>query len=169
MKTWRYSVPSENCEGWAILFLDDAGCFAVLSDYGNYAYRWNARGFGSPGGIRPFLLGCDNGYLAGKLSPQKVYDGDATLRAVREYILERRRERDWTAERARDEWDLLEWNDLDSEFRFQTWLNDTKIEDPWEGLAQYALDIHAAAFLERAWPRLKSLIQADLASEQVAA
>jgi hypothetical protein len=166
-KTWRYSIPSQKYEGWAILFLDDAGCFAVLSDYGNYAYRWNANGFGNPGGIRPFLLECDDSYLMGKIAPEREYDGKKTLKNVKAYILETRRNRDMTKERADDEWVLLEvHNDLESEFDLQGWHDETKIQDAWDhDFAEYRFSDQAKAFFERAWPRLKACIQAELDAE----
>jgi len=42
VQVWRYHLPNdrETREGWAIAFLDSIGCFTVLSDYGDYGYRW---------------------------------------------------------------------------------------------------------------------------------
>lgn len=41
--TWRYHMPNDRAtgEGWAVCFLDSIGCFSVLSDYGDYGYRWH--------------------------------------------------------------------------------------------------------------------------------
>jgi hypothetical protein len=95
-----------------------------------------------------------------------VYDGEQTLKNVKRYILEQRREGNWTAERAKEEWELLEWNSLDSEYEFQRWHDDTKIQDAWDhDFAHFKTDIHMVAFMERAWPRLKACIQAELDAE----
>ena len=56
VKVWRYSFPSIKGEGWAIFFLDETGCFAALSDYGDWSYRWNQRGLPEKLTFRHFLL-----------------------------------------------------------------------------------------------------------------
>lgn len=40
-KTWRYDFPSVNGEGWGTIILGSDGYFSVVSDYGNFAYRWS--------------------------------------------------------------------------------------------------------------------------------
>lgn len=165
MKTWRYSIPNEKYQGWAILFLDDAGCFAALSDYGNYAYRWNANGLGDARDLRDFIVTCDPEYILRKISQKTAYDADKTLADVQRTILEKRRWGGWSKERASSEWEEVKYcGYLSAEFHFQTWLEETSLEDAGE-LARYTYPVDALAFMERAWPRLKASIQADLAAE----
>jgi hypothetical protein len=136
----------------------------VVSDYGNYAYRWNARGLGGNRDIREFVVNCDNGYLMSKLAPRDEYDGRKTLKAVRRYILDKRKDGSLDAADAREEWDLLRHSGLDSDYDFARWLDKTKICDAYE-MACYTPSAQVLAFFERAWPRLKALIEADLGKE----
>jgi len=116
MQMWRYAIPSLKGEGWAILFLDNEGCFAVLSDWGDWSYRWNTRGVAEKD-MRHFIVTCDNGYLRGKLNPVQEFDAEKTLVAVKEYICGTRREKRLTKEEAREEWWLLEEHEeLDNEW-----------------------------------------------------
>lgn len=163
IRTWRYQVPNEKHQGWAILFLDSIGCFAALSDYGDYAYRWPQAGWG-PGDFRRFLLSCDRSYLFGKLAPRDEYDGQETLKLIRERIVEKRREGGLTKEQARAEMDLLEEHDLDSEDGFSRWMDDTILGDAWE-MACQSPPAQAVAFMDRCLPRLRALIEAELKEE----
>jgi hypothetical protein len=88
----RYELKPEKPLGdWAIVVVDfDRGFFAAVGDRGNYAYLWT-----DPGGpFRDFLIGLadDPHYLHGKLMSgrpnREVYDGEATVKAIREAITE---------------------------------------------------------------------------------
>lgn len=165
MTTWRYSIPNEKYQGWAILFLDDAGCFACLSDYGNYTYRWNARGLGDARDLRDFIVTCDPEYILRKISQETVYDADRTLAAVQRAILEKRRWGGWSKERASSEWEAVKYcGYLSAEYQFQTWLEETSLKDAGE-LVRHTYPAGALSFMAHAWPRLKALIQSDLAAE----
>jgi len=87
--TWRYHLPNENGEGWAIAFLDSSGVFTSVSDYGDYGHRWPQAGWG-PEDFRAFFLQCDDSYILGKISRRDEYDGDRTVRAIKDRILELR-------------------------------------------------------------------------------
>lgn len=50
---WRYYVPSHRHQGWGIFLLTSDGMLAVVSDYGNYAFRWSAFGEGD---FRHFVM-----------------------------------------------------------------------------------------------------------------
>ena len=65
--TWRYHLPNINLEGWVIAFLDSTGCLSVLSDFGDYGYRWHEGGWG-PGDFREFFVRCDSGYISRKIA-----------------------------------------------------------------------------------------------------
>jgi len=161
---WRYSVPSEEGEGWAILFLDSAGCFAALSDWGDWAYRWNPRGYeeGDARDFRHFILSCDDDYLLRKLAPTQEYDGESTFKNVKETIIGLRREGEWTKDEAREEWDKLEYCEgMHSEFNFLDWSRDTKLEDTHE-IAVFMYSQQAKMFLARCMPRLREAIKNDL-------
>ena len=37
---WRYVIPNVQYDGWAIVHVDSSGFLGIVSDFGNYAYRW---------------------------------------------------------------------------------------------------------------------------------
>lgn len=169
-RVWRYAVPNARSpsgwnEGWAVLFLDEAtGCFAVLSDYGDYSYRWSAGGLDGRD-LRVFLLDCDNGYLLGKFDPHQTYDGTKTHKAIADYIAEQGKHGGWDLEKVNAEQEKLTEADFDSQDGFADWMRETEIGDAWE-MARRSHSAQAGAFLDRVWPRLKALIAADLESEK---
>lgn len=165
-KVWRYSIPNEKFQGWAIIFLDSEGCFAALSDYGDHSYRWNARGFPPGLDFRQFIIQCDDGYLTGKLGQGKrEYDPEATLAGVRETIIECRKEKSFTKEHAREEWDSLDgFDNLQTEHDFGRWHDYTDIGDASESYrTRYPRDLQS--FIQFVMPKLRALIQAELKSD----
>lgn len=162
VKVWRYSFPSIKGEGWAIFFLDETGCFAALSDYGNWSYRWNQRGLPEKLTFRHFLLQCDDDYILRKVAPVQEYDDAATLLAVKETILGMRRERQLTADEAREEWELPDaYEGLSDDYQFWGWANQTQLPDTHE-LYCTKYSEQARAFLKHCMPRLREAIKNDL-------
>lgn len=161
MQMWRYEIPSIKGEGWAILFLDNGGSFAVLSDWGNWAYRWAARG-GATKDMRYFIVTCNNDSLLRKLNPVQEFDAEATLTAVKEYISSMRQEGRLTEQEEQEELRLLEEHEgLDNEWYWDRWLGDTDMVHAYElRVDRYPLTIQA--FLEKCWPRLREEIQKEI-------
>lgn len=157
---WRYSIPSEQGEGWAVFVLGSDGYFSSVSDYGNYAFLWCAHECRD---FREFLLHTDRDwdYFVRKLSPGNVYDGEATERGIRETILRLRRDRSLSMEEARTEWDLASNIDLDSEIGFHQWYIETALSDAWE-YGQYRAPEHVVQFVRKCMVRLIPLLRADL-------
>ena len=143
MRTWRYAVPSEKLKDWAVLFLDEAGTFAAVSDFGNYGHVWSSGG--RVHGIREFLLQVDDGYLLDKLAPERVLDEAATCRAIRKYLADIAAVSD--PEAIREELALLP--ESDGAFCFESWSEETAIEDTHE-LIVYGPHSQALAFVEAA-------------------
>jgi hypothetical protein len=163
-KVWRYHLPSENGEGWAIVFLDSIGCFTALSDWGNYGHRWPEAGWG-PGDFRDFFVRCDDSYVIGKIARSDEYHGERTAKAIKARIIEYRHDGVFTKQRARREWELLrEHDDVYRPEHFALWWDSTKIEQAHE-LAVYDFPQQAVAFMKRVMPRLRDAIRADLARE----
>jgi hypothetical protein len=169
----RYYLPTiDGLEGWAEVIITDGGYFSTVSDYGNYAFAW--RSFGEC--FRTFLLGAekDADYFTKKLQPGgdgpgDVYDGEATERHIRKLILEYRRERHWSRERAREEWDLLERFNLEWEGDFGEWYRETQISDAYE-MAMHRRNPQTKAFVERLLAkRLCPIFRAELEAERVSA
>lgn len=171
----RYAVPnSPDGDGWALLFIDEEGAFAAITDYGDFTYRWPSRGW-SAVDFRHFLLTIDADYLARKLaSGEREYRGDLTAVAVRDQILQQRRE--WRRQpsspialgkvAARAEWNLVaSCRALADEQAFEEWCARTKLAAP-ELLAVEGLPRRVRAFIEKSWPRLRRALELDLAFEQ---
>lgn len=161
-KVWRYAIPNNKYEGWAVLFIDEAGCFSILSDYGNWAYRWNARGLPDGVTFRQFFLECEDEYLQRKLAPEKVYDRDSTYATIREEIIRLRRRKELTAAEAASEWELPDdYEGLYDEWNAQQWCAATALSEPGEFIC-YKTDPQIVAFFEKSMPKLRELIRADL-------
>jgi len=162
VQTWRYSLPSIRGEGWAIAFLDSIGCFSVLSDWGNYGYRWPQAGWG-PGDFRAFFSRCNDDYIVRKIARRDVYYGGQTLRAVKDRILEWRRHGNLTRALARGEWELLErFERLHSREDFAMWYMHTRIEEA-HALAVYDFSGDVMGFAAHVLPRLREAIRLQLA------
>ena len=168
VKTWRYSLPGqkEPYDSWTIAFIDSTGCVAILSDYGDWCYRWSTPNTGKDD-FRKFFVGIDASYAAGKLARQEdrsVFDGAATRERIRKDILRDRRDLSLTAEQAREEWDLVDTIDDDNECSFGEYLQNTELQDVFEYAA------HRLASGLRHWvtvslPRLQQMIREELARE----
>ena len=168
VKLWRYYLPSEDgLEGWAEIVIASTGFFAAVSDYGNYAYGWRCTGCDD---VRKFFLDTDWHYLATKLGGQhaRVYDGAATVRAIRDEILKRRRSREWERHEAKEEWERVDSNIESSAEWFGIWWSETKIEDAHE-YQRHCIDVSLEAFCKKTMARLAEVIRADLEREAAAA
>ena len=162
--TWRYHLPSVNCEGWAIAFLDSIGCFSVLSDYGDYGHRWPFAW--GPGDFREGFLRFGDDYILRKIARQDHYDGELTLRSVKARICELRRHGSWNRAKARQEWDLLARCDhLYSREGFGRWYERTSMDDAGEE-SVYTHAPQAQGFVTHCLPRLREAIRAELAREK---
>lgn len=160
-QVWRYSVPAVNgVESWGVLLLDDSCCFAAITDYGNFCYRWHPRGMPEGMGFREFLLTCSSDYLGRKLRPKEQYSAEKTVIAIRDAIVQGRRDGTFSKEQARDEWENSDHLRVENECSFDRWLGETDISDAWE-LHRTERDSDCVAFLERIWPRLRAQIAAD--------
>lgn len=172
-RTWRYDLPNERGEGWAIIFIDERGLFTAVSDYGNYGYWWTHHGCDD---ARRFFLRAerDYDYFANKLAGGKRdLNHEQTLVNVKRHICEQRleagRERgtrfaqQWTAEFARQEWENAKsW--LDDTFSVDVWYMNTGIDDASE-LTVYETPRQAVAFVKIVMKRLAKLIEAELKAE----
>lgn len=167
---WRHYVKGDGSwnDGWALFLLDATGYFSVVSDYGNYAFRWTS--FGEC--FRTFLMGLHSDYLLGKLA-KKEYDEDGTVRAVKNRIIELRRATrgfsgfsSLSAEKAREEWDLV--NELlvgEGYSGYVLWGNETSLQDPWEYHTQ-DFSSEAWQFAKKVWPRFTKVLREELEKEK---
>ena len=161
VQTWRYSLPNVQGEGWAIIFIDETGCFTALSDWGDVGYRWNQRGL-PEGGFKRFLIQCEDSYLISKFGSQRrEYDPEATLEAVKHDILQSRRDGQLSKEDAREEWDGLQtYDNLSNDHDFSQWYTTTKLDAAELHCMRYVRDV--TNFVEKVMPRLREVLKAEL-------
>lgn len=165
---WRYYVPSEDGEGWGIFILDSTGMFAAVTDYGNCAYRWTHHGCDD---FREFFSGGSWDYFLKKLFPRmdNELQSEETVISIKRRIIHNRRERYWTAEDARTEWDLIAENDgLYSKHDFNKWYEETRIDEAYD-YAVYDYPASVKEFGYKLLPRLFAMIHDDLSSEKIPA
>lgn len=160
----KYRLPSVKGEGWAFIVIDtDVGFFSTVSDWGNYAFCWTHPGCE----FRAFLIQLDEGYLYSKLMhgrKQDVFDEAATVKGVKEAILEARRCQAWSKERAREEWELLEFHLSDGEAGFNRWADHTQLDEYWEfHKRKDAGDCHG--FCKNIFPRFQQILRDELVNE----
>ncbi len=120
----RYVLPSINGAGWAVFVIGSDGYFSGVTDYGNAAYWWSSHGRKD---FREFLLtaAVEWDYFMRKLFPDwEEYDGNATLKEAKEYILRARWETRITYEEAREAWDELieDFESLEHDWMFTNWV-----------------------------------------------
>lgn len=166
VKTWRYYITKPE---WAEVLLTSSGMFAVVSDYGNYAYPWRHHGERD---FREFVAGLakDGDYVAGKFSRRDVYQGRETLTAIKRHIIEARRIGSLDAGEVREMWDELDEFEIDGDaFGFSHWLRESdgasKIGDAFE-FAVYDYPGDVKAFCQRILPRLAEVLRAELEAER---
>lgn len=164
---WRYELPPIEGEGWGSFMLDSTGMFAAVTDYGNYAYRWSH--FGQRD-FREFLAKASGSheYILEKVAPShgKEYQGKETEKAIKERILEARRNGWLTQEEAKYEWWLLEQVDLTYKDGFHEWWLETKLPDAAE-YAVYDFTATEKAFAYELMPRLAEILKKELEQENV--
>lgn len=160
VQLWRYSIPSERGEGWAVFVLGSDGYFSACSDWGNYAFFWTSTGCED---FREFLLSADRDqdYFVSKLSPVRRYSEELTKKSVKCAVLRARRTGEISKHEAQEEWDFIGYSDFGSEYGFQDWVHGTKLDSPWEyGRNEY--DRQTVQFVRRCMARLIPLLKADL-------
>lgn len=171
---YEYKLRTETGRWLADIILRSDGFFAAVSDWGNYAYRWTHAGME----FRAFVAGLDrphDDYLCSKLAKRDFYDGEATLKRIKERIAGLRRGGSWTAERAAKEWAVLK--DACSTFfsadsmtgvreidllQFHRFYENTSLDDAGE-LACYDYPNDVRGFCREVMPALAKAIREELA------
>ena len=80
----KYTLRWKDSACWAVFFVDEETyCLTVMSDYGDYAYRW-----GQPGeSFKKFLTGCDRSYVMGKLQGGEDYfDHHESMKKLEKFV-----------------------------------------------------------------------------------
>lgn len=162
VETWRYQFPSDNGEGWAIIFMDSIGCFTALSDWGNVAYRWPQGGWGVKD-FRKFVLDCGDDYLTDKFGyGRREYDPETTLKTVKAHLDDLLERRVMGVSEVEEEHEALRnHSDLDTREDFALWLQDTKILEPYF-LSCQRINRDVTQFVAKVMPRLREKLKEEL-------
>ncbi|TQF14223.1 hypothetical protein FJV41_19840 [Myxococcus llanfairpwllgwyngyllgogerychwyrndrobwllllantysiliogogogochensis] len=176
LTVWQYRLLTPEGSWLADVILRSDGYFSTVSDYGNYAFRWTAPGMP----FRDFVVRIggrdDRSYVCSKLGTSDWWDGAATLKGIREHIIEYRRRWGWTKERAAEEWEKLGlalgyYDGRDArhevemeEYQFHDWLRETRIDDASE-FASLDYEPQLRAFCREVMPALAAAIRAQLQAE----
>lgn len=168
---WRYSLPSVQGEGWAVVFLDSTGTLAIVSDYGNAAYRWAMAGMPENTTFKEFItrlavVDSPHDYLVNKLSVgRREYDPERTLYRVKQAISIARREQRLTSWEARQFWDEVvdDYGGLEYEATATRWFEETAFPD-----ANIYLSVKpctdATLIVRHVIPRLQKLLRDEIAA-----
>lgn len=148
---------------WYVVFVHEETCtLSIVSDYGNYAYRWPAGGQVPGQRFKDFLLELNDGYLLSKICQgiPKEFDSAATLLRVKRELIENRREYGANKDAVREVWDSLDGLDLENA------LQDGHDEDlgqfcNYESMV-FDYPFGAKTFLTKFWPEIKAQLKADL-------
>lgn len=154
--------PNQFIEGWAIIVIDTSnGFFSAVSDFGNYSYLWS-----NPGcEFRKFLMDCNADYFHGKIMmgrpDRKVFDDEATLRAVKDYLSS---DLNIHTDLKPRELRLLERYSFEDEEEFKEWMEETTIDHPWE-LIQMRPEPQSWQFCTLILPRFQAMLKKELKEE----
>ena len=171
VKTWRYSLPSENHEGWAIIHMDSKGFFATCSDFGNYAFHWSDWGKGRDFRLFVIEMTEDPHYIGNKLNHDKwnKQDDQETATHIKKEIISRRRNGTFDKDVARENWDYLEHYDSGS-IDFREWIQNQTLFDDWSEASDCAVSKPSGdiwCFCTKTLVRLAEILKAELAAEAI--
>lgn len=161
---WRYQIPSENGEGWAIFVIGSDGFFATVNDYHNCAFRWTDPGVKD---FREFFLDVKKrkDYFIEKLSGGRhVHNAHLTLMAVFEAL---RKLNDREIEESERRVIRNEYGNLSDEGYLRRWADNTMAFDPHDAWALQVMTpphmVHC--LVTAAMPKMEVLIRAEFAHE----
>lgn len=162
--TYRVRPTAESQPGeWADAFVREwprGGSISIQSSFGDFAYTWTSIGSDT---FRAFLRSLDFDYFMGKASAKdfREFDLDLTVRAIRDNLLEARRQGDMSREEARTCWseiddEISHWGDHEFHARFP----DTEIvkllysHDPSAAPLRSRVNVQCQRFWQDLWPVL---------------
>jgi len=156
------------------------GEILIHSSYGSWANSWGHCG----SQFKQFLVGLDFDYLFIKFMGHrfKVFDGELSVRRLRDRLIEARKEGGVTREEARECWDDIEDREselesserefVDAVYAIVHRVDSGRVQrifcEPWD-LIRKSADTRAVGFWSELWPEFKAALQAETAALEVTA
>lgn len=157
----------------------EIGEILIHSSFGSWAHQWGH--LGTP--FKTWLAKTDDKhYLAGKFLGSKAdtFDGEKTVKGLRERVIKQRRHSDLRREAARLIWDWIEENEPELETSPDSFVNKMHdgpcdcddmtrstgarfFEEPWEHI-RTSLDRSFAAFWRDIWPVFQQALREEMAA-----
>ena len=167
-KTTYNEISVKNDHGaWARLLWEDNGRVIIISDFGHWSYWWGHRGSDS---VAKFLAGLDSFYMGNKMlgTHFRNHSDQETVKAIRKFICDERRNGDMEKHKAREEWAIAECYE-DGDYDYRGWIENTSICEPWD-LGRTECSIDWTSFWDRLWvplikPQLTELVASATSSE----
>jgi len=168
----KYTLRWKGSACWAVFFVDEETyCLSVLSDYGDYAYRW-----GQPGeSFKKFLTTCDRSYVIGKLGQGdgKWFDADKTIENLERHVEELLKSKALTSRQKDDIEDHLQeikdWGARTNE-GFSVILMQGAIAEHTPDFYESARDIFVTghhpqlvSFMDKIWPEFIAALKKEVA------
>lgn len=189
METYRIRAGHADMEwaticilGWQAKGIDgqprECGEILIHSSFGSWAFSWGH--LGKP--FKRFLVKAEREYVAGKFIGAKAYkfDGEKSVRELRQSLIERRRQGDLDKDEARVIWDWIEEREMELESSadlFVERLYDLRsemreersfgrgalrfLEEPYERTCT-SLDRQFAGFWRDIWPAFIGQLKTEL-------
>ncbi|OYU91942.1 MAG: hypothetical protein CFE29_03595 [Bradyrhizobiaceae bacterium PARB1] len=142
---------------WAFIYVDEAhGVFTSYGSFGNYNYSWGSIGDRT---LKQFLAGLNFDYFMGKTRRDYLrFDAEASVKGIKEHILEARRVGDISKDEARQAWreadDLEHHQSADSFYSYLC--QSEEIMDLYGGdycdIARERPDGDSRGFWQKIWP-----------------
>ena len=156
----------------------EIGEILIHSSFGSWAYQWSHLGVE----FKAWLAGNrDRSYMAEKFLGSAAYkfDGEKTVKGLRERVIEQRRHGGLRKEEARLIWDWIEENELELETSPDSFVNKMYdgprdcdeltrstgarfFEEPWEHIAT-SLDRPFDGFWTQVWPVFRQALREEMA------
>jgi hypothetical protein len=158
----KYTIHLPKMEGWAIIFLSEAdGSVSIISDYGNWGYRWPNHGCDS---LKHFLCDLCKHYAWVKFTGSlKHYNHDETIKTITEYIQEMYEDDSITQFQAEGMTQELGWMENEHHIYNSDVLTE-HISDIYE-LFHYDPDYQFMMFFDRLWSVFAKHLKSELDSD----
>ncbi len=149
---------------WSHITIDEeSGTFMATGSFGSFGHIWNSIGDRT---LKEFLAGIDRQYFFEKTrgATAKTFDFDRSVKALKEQIIDMRRQGDLTKDEARRAWREVGWLDHTSSahhFVDQV-LSEEALgryfrDDYWD-IPQFSLSPDCVGFWEVIWTTFKAAI-----------